>query len=147
VSAKSLLNEYFPTSIYFLSNTTMKKASILLFVLLVAVSFQGFPQITPPADFFAGKWEIAVMGTPNGDSKFVTDLVRKDGKLTGELVDPAGSRPAIPITKVEEGAGTLTIYFESSQAGEISIDLTKVDDDHLKGQLMGMFDATALRLK
>ncbi|MCY7356471.1 MAG: hypothetical protein LH609_03210 [Rudanella sp.] len=38
------------------------------------------------------------------------------------------------------------IYFNSSQAGEISVELTKVDNDNLKGALMS-FDATAKRVK
>lgn len=127
----------------------MKKVSLFLFVLFLAVSVKGFSQTTTPPDLFAGKWEITVTGLPDGDSKFVTDLVRKDGKLTGELKDPTGKRTeATPITKVEEEAGKkLVIFFDTPQAGEIAIALTKVDDDHLKGQLMDMFDATALRVK
>lgn len=78
----------------------------------------------------------------------VTDLVRKDGKLTGELKDPTGTNPVAPITKIEEEPGKkITIYFDTAQAGEIGVELAKVDDDHLKGQLMGMFDSTAVRVK
>ena len=126
----------------------MKKVSLILFLLLVGVAFRGLSQTTPPADFFAGKWEITIMGTPNGDSKMVTNLVRKDGKLTGELKDLSGTNPAMPITKVEEEPGKkMTIYFDTAQAGEIGVELAKVDDDHLKGQLMSMFDSTAVRVK
>ena len=126
----------------------MKKVSLLLFVFLLSVCTKGFSQTTPPTDFFVGKWEITITGTPNGDSKMVTDLVRKDGKLTGELKDPTGTNPTMPITKVEEEPGKkITIYFDTAQAGEIGVELAKVDDDHLKGQLMNMFDSTALRVK
>ncbi len=125
----------------------MKKISFILFALILGMAFNGFAQTTKLADFFAGKWEIAVNGTPRGDVKFTTDLVRKDGKLTGDLVDAADTANAKrPITKVEETADKMVIYFESSQAGEIAIELTKVDDDNLKGALMS-FDATAKRLK
>lgn len=126
----------------------MKKVSLFLFIFLLGVCVKGFSQAAPPTDFFAGKWEITIVGTPEGDSKMVTDLIRKEGKLTGELKDPTGKRTeATPITKVEEEANKLTIYFDTAQAGEIPVELTKVDDDHLKGSLMNMFDATALRLK
>ena len=125
----------------------MKKVSLFLFIFLLGICVKGFSQSTPPTDFFAGKWEITITGTPSGDAKMVTDLVRKDGKLTGELKDPSGTNPAMPITKIEEGKDKLTIYFDTAQAGEIGIELAKVDDDHLKGQLMNMFDSTALRLK
>ena len=124
----------------------MKRETIVLFIFLVGFAFNGFSQTAAPADFFAGKWEISVIGSPNGDVKFVTDLVRKDGKLTGELsnaTDP--SQPKRPITKVEENGTNLVIYFESSQAGEIFINLNKVDENNLKGILYS-FDATAKRI-
>ncbi|MEZ4901923.1 MAG: hypothetical protein R2822_09280 [Spirosomataceae bacterium] len=121
----------------------MKKASIFLFVFLFGIVLQGFSQATAPTDFYVGKWEIAVTGTPRGDVVFKTDLVRKDGKLTGELITDDMKRP---ITKIEESDKKLIIYFESSQAGEISIDLDKADDDTLKGSLMS-FDAIAKRVK
>ena len=127
----------------------MKKVSFVLLVFLLGVCAKGFSQTTAPPDFFAGKWEITVTGLPDGDTKFVTDLVRKDGKLSGELTDPTGKRiEATPVSKIEEDPGKkLTIYMDTAQAGEVPIELTKVDDDHLKGQLMNMFDATAVRVK
>ncbi|GAB4016444.1 hypothetical protein EXU85_09055 [Spirosoma sp. KCTC 42546] len=125
----------------------MKKVSLFLFIFLLGVCVKGFSQATPPTDFFAGKWEITIMGTPEGDAKMVTELIRKDGKLTGELKDPSGTRPVTPITKIVEEGTKLTIYFDTAQAGEIPVELTKVDDDHLKGSLMNMFESTALRVK
>ncbi|AUD02462.1 hypothetical protein [Spirosoma pollinicola] len=125
----------------------MKKVSLFLFIFLLGICVKGFSQATPPTDFFAGKWEITIVGTPEGDAKMVTELIRKDGKLTGELKDPTGTRPVTPITKIEEAADKLTIYFDTAQAGEIPVELTKVDNDHLKGSLMNMFDSTALRVK
>jgi hypothetical protein len=125
----------------------MKKVSLFLFIFLLGVCVKGFSQATPPTDFFAGKWEITITGTPEGDAKMVTELIRKDGKLTGELKDPAGTRPVTPITKIVEEGTKLTIYFDTAQAGEIPVELNKVDDDHLKGSLMNMFESTALRVK
>lgn len=134
----------------------MKKVSLFLFVFILGICIKGYSQTasvastatTTSSDFFVGKWEITIAGTPSGDAKMVTDLVRKDGKLTGELKDPSGTNPAMPITKVEEEPGKkITIYFDTAQAGEIGVELAKVDDDHLKGQLMGMFDSTAVRVK
>lgn len=125
----------------------MKKVSILLFVLFLAITINGFSQ-TAPKDFYAGKWEISLTGTPNGDVKLLTNLIRKDGKLTGELGNATdATQPKRPITKVEENGDKLIIFFTSSSGDEASIDLTKVDNDNLKGNLMGMFDAKAKRIK
>ncbi len=126
----------------------MKKASFLFILFFAGIAFNGFSQTAASADFFAGKWEISVTGSPRGDVKFLTNLIRKDGKLTGELIDaadPANGKRT--ITKVEETATKLVIYFESTQAGEISIDLAKVDDDNLKGTLMGSYESIAKRVK
>lgn len=124
----------------------MKKLCVFLSLFVCVLAFRGVAQ-TATNDFFAGKWEIEIVGTPNGDVKFMTDLVRKDGVLTGELVNPAdqenGKRA---ITKVQEADGKISIFFDSVQAGELSIDLEKVDNDNLKGSLYG-FPATAKRGK
>ena len=108
---------------------------------------KGFSQTAPATDFFAGKWEISIVGSPIGDVKFATNLVRKEGKLTGELANVNDSTAAKrPITKVEETATQMKIYFESQQGGDVSIDLDKLDENNLKGSISG-FDATAKRMK
>jgi hypothetical protein len=132
----------------------MKKLRITLFIFFLGVAFNGLSQTTSTSttlttttsakDFFAGKWEITVMGTPNGDSKFLTNLVRKDGKLTGELATPDPAQPKIPITKIEESADKLVIYF-TAQNYDIDLNMTKVDDNNLKGTMMNMFEAKGLR--
>ena len=123
----------------------MKKVSLFLFVLMVAMAFTAFSQA--PADFFAGKWEIKILSSPLGDVTFMTDLVRKDGQLTGELVNQAApTNGTRKITKVVESGDRLTIYFESSQGGDMALELTKVNDDNLKGSVYE-FDATAKRVK
>jgi hypothetical protein len=65
------------------------------------------------------------------DVKFQTAPVRKDGKRTGQLANPKRS-----ITKGKDKGGNMLIYLELEQAGERSIDLTKLDDDTRKGQVL-----------
>ena len=126
----------------------MKKVTTFLFILFAALAGNAFSQTAPAADFFAGKWEISLTETPAGDVKFRTDLVRKDGKLTGELSDVAdASKPARLINSVEETADQIIIYFTSSQGDELPLQLAKVDNDNLKGRLMDSFEATAKRMK
>ncbi len=128
----------------------MKKVSIILIALFFGIAIKGFSQTTAPAtttDFFVGKWEISIFGTPQGDVKMVTDLIRKDGKLTGELKDAADStKPIIPITAIEEKDGEIELSF-SAAGYDLTLPLKKEDDDNLKGQLMNMFDAKAKRVK
>jgi hypothetical protein len=120
------------------------KITAVIFVLLLTFSITSFSQTT---DFFAGKWEVTVLNSPKGDVSFLTELIRKDGKLTGELVEkgtPASD--SRKILRVEESPENLVVYFESSQGGESILDLKKVDQDNLKGT-MHDFEATAKRLK
>ncbi|MDI9877815.1 hypothetical protein [Flectobacillus longus] len=125
----------------------MKKVSIILFVFLFGIVMKGFSQSTKPTDFWAGKWEFTVMGTPEGDSKFTTDLIRKEGKLTGDLSSPTmPSGEKIAITKIEESAEKIVIYF-SAKGFDINLEFNKVDDNNLKGSMMSMFDAKGIRIK
>jgi hypothetical protein len=116
----------------------------VIFLLLLSSSITCFSQTS---DFFAGKWEVTVLNSPKGDVTFLTELIRKDGKLTGELIeksDPASS--SRKILRVEESPEKLVVYFESSQGGETILNLAKVDQDNLKGTVHD-FEATAKRLK
>jgi hypothetical protein len=125
----------------------MKRVCVILVFLLLGVAFKSISQAPAPADFFTGKWAITVFGTPNGDAKFVTNLVRKDGKLTGELADPTdASKEKIPINSITEGTDKVTIAF-TAQNYDVTLDLAKVDEDNLKGSLLNMFEAKAVRLK
>ena len=136
----------------------MKKVIIALLVLVSTFINSGVAQTSVSStantpmikdsvgDFFAGKWNILFIGTPNGDSKLVANFTRKDGKLTGELTDP--SKPdaeKIPLTNVEEEKDKIVIYF-SAQGYDLSADLSKVDDNNLKGMLFSMFEAKATRI-
>ncbi|WP_426295133.1 hypothetical protein ACN9ML_10465 [Dyadobacter endophyticus] len=125
----------------------MRKAGIFLFLLFLGATAVCFSQASAPADFFAGKWEITVLNSPKGDVVFLTDLVRKDGILTGDLVEKGdAANNTRKILKAEESADKLVLVFESSQGGEMTLELAKVDNDNLKGTLY-TFEATAKRLK
>ena len=137
----------------------MKKVSIVLFVLFFSVMANTFAQTatttppaaasttaTPAADFYAGKWEVVFLGTPQGDAKLIATFTRKDGKLEGELKDASDDKAeAIPVTSVEEGTNKLTFGF-TAQGYDLTVELEKVDDDNLKGMMMNMFETTAKRI-
>lgn len=97
-------------------------------------------------DFYVGQWEISILGTPQGDSKMTALFTREEGKLKGELRTAEQPDEVNPITEIEEDGDHLTIYF-SAGGYDLSIPFEKVDNDNLKGQLMGMFDCTAVRMK
>ena len=123
----------------------MQKVRIFWFVLLLGVAVDGVSQTNQRNKVFVGKWEITVADTP--EIKFTTNLVRKRGRLTGELTDARNpAAPKLPITKVEEKGNSMSIFYTSTEKKELTIDLTKVDADNLHGT-MYTFDASAKRIK
>ncbi len=95
------------------------------------------------SDYFAGDWKVLVKGTPSGDAEMVMHLERVEGKLVGEMrveaMDPT------KFQSVSEKEGEVTVYY-NTMGYDISITLKKVDDNNLKGSLLGMFDATGERI-
>ncbi len=125
----------------------MKKTTLFFIALFFGIIINGFSQAAAPADLFVGKWEITIIGTPQGDAKMIATFSRKDGKLVGEMTNPAEPNSAPePLTKVEEDKAIMTIFFSTS-GYDLNIPFEKVDDDNLKGKLMDMFDCTAKRIK
>lgn len=122
----------------------MKKISLFLSVLfLVALSYVANAQSAP--DYFVGKWSVLVKGTPSGDSKMLVTLERKDGKLTG-AISAEGQSDSIKLSNVEEKETSATVYF-TANGYDVYILMNKKDDDHVIGDMMGMFDATGERVK
>lgn len=109
-----------------------------VFVLLVAISTQA-----QDTDYFAGDWKVMIKGTPNGDAEMVMHLERVEGKLVGEMrveaMDPT------KFQQVAEKETEVTVYY-NTMGYDISITLRKVDDNNVKGSLLGMFDATGERI-
>ena len=114
---------------------------------LMLFSFLNAGAQTPPnGDYFAGKWNVIAEGTPNGDSRFLVNLQRKDGKLVGTIDDPQTGKTTSKIDKVEEKEKSVTVYFVGG-GYDVYLLLEKKDDDHVIGSLMDMFDATGERVK
>src|ERR1700756_4517094 len=114
----------------------MKKLS-LIFTLVFALFLGLQSKAQSSADYFAGKWNVVVMGTPNGDAKMTLVLERKDGKLTGVVQDTTGKEMS-KISQIDEKDKTITAAFKV-QEYDVALTLEPVDDDHVKGNLLGMF--------
>jgi len=124
----------------------MKKLSHLfigLFILLLSSNVQA--QSKTGADYFEGKWDVLVKGLPQGDTKMVFVLEKKDTTMTGGVQDSTGTQIA-KIDKVELSDITATLYF-SAQGYDVNLVMNKKDEDHITGSLMGMFDAEGDRVK
>lgn len=124
----------------------MKKLTLILCVLM-GLFFSINAKAQSNADFFVGKWKITVMGTPNGDATMIFKFEKKDGKLTGNISDSTGAEIS-KITNIEESGKTITAFF-TAQGYDVTLQIEPVEAeaDKVKGSLMGMFDATGVRIK
>lgn len=123
----------------------MKKVKSILIGLFSLLFILGTKAQTAGADYFAGKWSVLVKGLPNGDTKMFFVLEKKDTTMAGVVQDSTGTEIA-KIDKVELNGNTATAYF-SAQGYDVNLAMTKKDDDHITGSLMGMFDAEGERVK
>jgi hypothetical protein len=124
----------------------MKKLCLFFagtFFLLLSLNLKA--QTKTGAEYFTGKWNVLVKGTPNGDSKLVFLLDKKDSTLTGIVQDTTGKEIA-KIDKVELSDDKATVYF-NTQGYDVNLEMNRKDDDHITGSLMGMFEAEGDRVK
>ena len=113
--------------------------------LFLLISITARAQSETGADFFAGKWNVLIKGTPIGVLKRVYILDKKDNGLAGTVLDSTGKEVA-KCSKVDVKDNEVTLYY-SSMGNDVSVVLTKKDQDHVTGKAMGTFDAAGERIK
>lgn len=127
----------------------MKKINLILAGLtaLVFIATKTQAQTTATtSNYFMGKWSVLVKGLPQGDARMLFNITDSAGHSKGVLVDTTAAHKDIPMTNIEQATDKITLYF-STQGYDVNLVLTKKDDDHATGSLMGMFDALADRVK
>ncbi len=120
----------------------MKKLSTLFFFsfLSLVLFTTNLHAQTTPEDYFVGTWKVKAYGLPQGDTDMIIQLEKKDGKLSGGIVD-ATTNKINPFTKVEVAATKLTAYFIAQEQGmEVYLTLEKKDDKSVTGSIMDMFN-------
>ena len=98
--------------------------SAALFFLIL--SFTVHAQSKTGVDFFAGKWNVLITGTPYGDLRRVYVLEKKDNILTGIVQDCTGKEIA-KCSKVEVKDNEVTLYY-NALGNDVSVVLTRKDE-------------------
>ena len=127
----------------------MKKVSSLFVLCFCALLFvaSSLHAQTTPEDYFVGTWKVKAFGLPQGDTELVIQFEKKDGKLTGGIVDPA-TQKTNPFTKVETAQNKVTAYFIAQEQGmEVYLTLEKKDDTNVTGSIMDMFNMEGTKAK
>lgn len=121
----------------------MKKLSALFLFSFVAFLFfaSNLQAQSAPEDYFVGTWKVKAYNLPQGDTDMIIQLDKKDGKLSGGLVDAATKQITTPFTKIDVAANKLTAYFIAQEQGmEVYLTLEKKDDTNVTGSIMDMFN-------
>lgn len=128
----------------------MKKLSTLfvfsfLSLLFFAIHLQAQ---TTPEDYFVGTWNVKAIGLPDGDKEMILQFEKKEGKLSGGIVDAATKKVVNPFTKIEQAGNKVTAYFMApEQQMEVYLTLEKKDDTQVTGSIMDMFDMNGTKAK
>ena len=115
-------------------------AAVLVATLLFTVKTKA-----QTSTYYAGKWDVLVKGTPNGDVHLMFTLADSSGAVKGTFTDPE-TKKENPLTKTEMKDCKLTLYF-TVQVYDVSLVLAKKDEDNVTGSLLSMFEATGVRVK
>jgi len=117
--------------------STIFTMSILAFVLNNgSVNAQA---IKTGEKYFIGKWNVMVYGLPDGDTKMVINIEKKEEKLTGNMADPAKTDPPLELANIEVADSTFKATF-SAQGMDIALTLKIKDDKNITGNMMDMFE-------
>ena len=122
----------------------MKNVRMNLMLIVFGLMSMVMKAQDKPSDYFLGKWDVLVQGTPSGDAKMNMVLAMVDGKMQGGLQDEKGVITT-KFDKIEGKNDSLTVYFVGN-GYNVYITLDKKEDNKAVGSLMDMFDATAVRV-
>ena len=128
------------------NESKMKRLTFLAaFVLLLLSTNNSLAQTKTGADFFAGKWNVLISGTPIGDLRRIYVLEKNNNTLAGTVQDSTGTLIA-KCSKVDVRDNEVTLYYNSMGIDAI-MKLTKKDQDHVTGILLDQYLAEGKRIK
>lgn len=114
----------------------------LLFI--ITISF-AFTFSTPNEKYFEGKWDVLIKDIPQGDVTIPMRFESTDGETIGFFQEPGTQEESKMTSVVIEGELLTTSFYISGY--DVTLTLRKVDEDHSKGEMMGMFDVEGTRVK
>ena len=95
------------------------------------------------SDFFVGKWEVSVAGTPDGDAVVEVIVARTDGVLDGKIIVGEDVTEIDSIEELEEG--TIKINY-TARGYSVFFYWEKVDENTIEGTLLDMYDTKGKRI-
>lgn len=121
----------------------MKKISIIfstiILAFIVSTGATNAQVKNTGEKYFIGKWNVIVYGVPDGDTKMVINIGKKEDKFSGNMADPSKSDPPIELANIEVSDSVFKATFPA-QGMDITLMLKIKDDKNITGSMMDMFD-------
>lgn len=118
----------------------------IVFPFFLLSAFHSAAQSKTGADYFVGKWNVFIPGTPIGDLKRIYLFEKTGDGLSGIVQDASTGSTIAKFSKVEVKADLVTVYYTANDI-EVSVVLTKKDEDHFTGKVLDNYEATGERVK
>jgi hypothetical protein len=134
VSLKIMLNE--KKSIIIKPRIMKKSALFITGILLILFSEVIYAQTLSGFDFFSGKWNVVVTGSPMGDVHMVVNFIKTNDVITATLKDTTG-RDLYKVTNTEIKNDQAVIKFIGTMGDEVPFMLRKRDENSVSGDIMG----------
>ena len=96
-----------------------------------------------PDDFFVGKWEVSIAGTPEGDAVVEVIIERTDGVLNGRMIVEEDATEFDSIEEVGENA--IKINYTAREYS-VFFFWKKVDENNIEGTLLDLYDTKGVRI-
>jgi hypothetical protein len=122
----------------------MKKANLLLtalFLILISFSLQAQEK---PSDFYLGKWDVLIQGTPSGDIRLLINIEEKDGSMAGTI--SSEGTEGTKADKIMTNENSATVYWFAA-GYDVYLTMNRKEENKVDGNLMGMFTAIIERVK
>ncbi len=120
-----------------MKNTFLIISGIILFISQLAVAQEN------TSDLFLGKWNCTVIGTPNGDAKFVLKIEKTEGVLSATIIGDDSKMQK--VDRVEAKTNAITVYW-FAEGYDVYLTITKKEDGKVEGTLMDMFTTKVERI-
>ena len=117
------------------------KLKLLILVMAIFAASSLFATGTKQ-DYFVGKWNVEIKGTPGGDSKLVVDLKKVGEEIKGTVSSKKDGTVDIKETELTEDG--MVISFKS---GWFTVELLMKEKDanHCACKLAGRYDGRSER--
>jgi len=122
----------------------MKRTLIVASFLIIFSSFVSIDEFSNP-EYFQGRWNVTVYGTPQGDATIPMRFEAQEGALNGFFYgDMSGQESEMDTVYINDGTLNAAFFIGGY---DVTISLSEVDKDNSAGFMLNMFELKGVRVQ